>query len=282
MIKRNGTYYFMWSEGGWTGPDYSVSYAMSDSPLGPFVRKAKILQQDSAVAKGSGHHGVINIPGTDIWYIVYHRRPLSESDGNHRVLAYDRMYFNEDGTIAPVRMLVQDNFADGNMIGWTTHGGSWSVVNQRLTASEGSTGLAMLDTNFTSLILDATVSLPEADGLVGEAGLVFQAHDFDNDNGDFTGYYTGLSVSGNLVLSLVDRGDNKILAQKPVSQPGSREHRLRVVANGTSILVYLDNMDIPEINTTASIANGATGVRVAHTAARFGHISVTKTTNPGT
>jgi beta-xylosidase len=28
MFKRNGKYYLMWSEGGWTGPDYSVSYAM--------------------------------------------------------------------------------------------------------------------------------------------------------------------------------------------------------------------------------------------------------------
>lgn len=65
MLKRNGIYYFMWSEGGWTGPDYAVAYAMADSPLGPFPRKASILAQDSAVAKGSGHHGVIHVPGTD-------------------------------------------------------------------------------------------------------------------------------------------------------------------------------------------------------------------------
>src|SRR5450830_1693848 len=35
MAKRNGMYYFMWSEGEWTGPDYSVAYAMSSSPFGP-------------------------------------------------------------------------------------------------------------------------------------------------------------------------------------------------------------------------------------------------------
>ena len=29
MMYRNGYYYFMWSEGGWTGPDYKVAYAMS-------------------------------------------------------------------------------------------------------------------------------------------------------------------------------------------------------------------------------------------------------------
>ena len=44
MLKRNGKYYFMWSEGGWTGPDYCVAYAIADSPFGPFKREAKILQ----------------------------------------------------------------------------------------------------------------------------------------------------------------------------------------------------------------------------------------------
>lgn len=42
MLKRNGKYYFMWSEGGWGGPDYSVAYSMSDSPYGPFERVGKI------------------------------------------------------------------------------------------------------------------------------------------------------------------------------------------------------------------------------------------------
>lgn len=30
MLKHNGKYYFMWSEGGWGGPDYSVAYAIAD------------------------------------------------------------------------------------------------------------------------------------------------------------------------------------------------------------------------------------------------------------
>ncbi|HVX50947.1 MAG TPA: glycoside hydrolase family 43 protein, partial [Chitinophagaceae bacterium] len=85
MFYRDGKYYFMWSEGGWTGPDYSVAYAIARSPFGPFKRIGKILQQDSTVATGAGHHSVIRVPGTDKWYIVYHRRPLGETDGNHRV-----------------------------------------------------------------------------------------------------------------------------------------------------------------------------------------------------
>lgn len=104
LFLKDGKYYFMWSEGGWTGPNYSVAYAIADSPLGPFKRIGKILQQDPAVATGAGHHSVIRVPGTDQWYIVYHRRPLGETDANHRVVCIDRMEFDEAGLIKPVRI----------------------------------------------------------------------------------------------------------------------------------------------------------------------------------
>lgn len=104
MFIRNGKYYFMWSEGGWTGPNYSVAYAVADSPFGPFERVGKILQQDPAVATGAGHHSVIQVPGKDEWYIVYHRRPLTETDGNHRETCIDVMSFDEKGMINPVKI----------------------------------------------------------------------------------------------------------------------------------------------------------------------------------
>ncbi|MCD2422294.1 glycoside hydrolase family 43 protein [Niabella pedocola] len=102
MFIRNGKYYFMWSEGGWTGPDYSVAYAVADSPLGPFRRVGKILQQDPDIATGAGHHSVIQVPGKDEWYIIYHRRPLTEKDGNSRETCIEHLYFNKDGSIQPV------------------------------------------------------------------------------------------------------------------------------------------------------------------------------------
>ena len=107
MFVRNGKYYFMWSEGGWTGPDYSVAYAMADSPLGPFQRIGKILQQDARIATGAGHHSVIQLPGKDEWYIVYHRRPLTETDGNSRQVCIERMYFDKKGFIKPVVLTKQ-------------------------------------------------------------------------------------------------------------------------------------------------------------------------------
>jgi beta-xylosidase len=104
LFKRKGKYYFMWSEGGWTGPDYSVAYAMADSPMGPFKRIGKILQQDPAIATGAGHHSVLAIPGKDKYYMVYHRRPLTEKDANSRETCMDELKFDVNGFILPVKI----------------------------------------------------------------------------------------------------------------------------------------------------------------------------------
>ena len=104
MFLRGGRYYLMWSEGGWTGPNYSVAYAIADSPLGPFRRVGKVLQQDPAVATGAGHHSVIHVEKDDAWFVVYHRRPLGRTDRNHRVTCIDRMEFDGQGHIKPIRI----------------------------------------------------------------------------------------------------------------------------------------------------------------------------------
>lgn len=104
MLKRNGKYYFMWSEGGWGGPDYCVAYAIGDSPFGPWKRIGKILQQDPAIATGAGHHSVIKGKGKDEYYIIYHRRPLGDKDRDHRVTCIDKLTFGKDGKIVPVKM----------------------------------------------------------------------------------------------------------------------------------------------------------------------------------
>jgi beta-xylosidase len=107
MFVRNGKYYLMWSEGGWMGPDYSVAYAIGDSPMGPFKRIGKILEQDPKIATGAGHHSVINYPDSDDWYIIYHRRPLTSDIGYHREVCIDRMYFDDKGFIMPVKITAE-------------------------------------------------------------------------------------------------------------------------------------------------------------------------------
>ncbi|KAL1862494.1 hypothetical protein Daus18300_008591 [Diaporthe australafricana] len=102
VFKRNGIYYMMWSENGYGDPTYQVAYGMSSSPLGLFTRRAVILWENPNIAVATGHNGILNLPGTDEWYIVYHRRPLNETDPNHRQIAIDRLYFGENGEVQTV------------------------------------------------------------------------------------------------------------------------------------------------------------------------------------
>lgn len=104
MFKRNGKYYFMWSEGDWTKDNYFVSYAISDSPFGPFISKGRILEADGKIGSGAGHHSVINVPATDEYYIVYHMHPTDDKEGNHRQICIDEMNFDSKGNILPVKI----------------------------------------------------------------------------------------------------------------------------------------------------------------------------------
>lgn len=104
MFKRNGTYYLQWSEGDTRQPTYRVAYARAQSPLGPFTRLAVILEQDTKQGiLGPGGSTVLAIPARDEYYMAYHRFRIPGGDGTHRETCIDRVLFNTDGTIVPVK-----------------------------------------------------------------------------------------------------------------------------------------------------------------------------------
>jgi hypothetical protein len=104
VFKRNGIYYFTWSENDTRSEDYRVAYATGTSPLGPWSgRIGVILQKDTSRGiLGTGHHSVVRVPGTDDWYVAYHRFAIPGGDGTHRETTIDRMFVDPDGTIRPV------------------------------------------------------------------------------------------------------------------------------------------------------------------------------------
>jgi beta-xylosidase len=104
MVKRGGTYYLSWSIDDTGSENYRVGYATATSPmLDGLVNRGEILTKDTTLGiLGTGHHSMIQVPGTDDWYIVYHRFAIPGGDGTHREVTIDRMYFNADGTIAKV------------------------------------------------------------------------------------------------------------------------------------------------------------------------------------
>ncbi|MGI5373670.1 family 43 glycosylhydrolase [Streptomyces sp. CA-251387] len=103
VIKRKGTYYFMWSENDTRDENYRVAYATGPSPTGPWTKHGVILAKDLSLGiKGPGHHSVVHVPKTDEWYIAYHRFAIPGGDGTHRETTVDKLEFDSDGLIKKV------------------------------------------------------------------------------------------------------------------------------------------------------------------------------------
>ena len=47
---------------------------------------------------------MLQVPGTDKWYIIYHCRPLGDTEGNHRQVCVDIMHFDQADMIQPVKI----------------------------------------------------------------------------------------------------------------------------------------------------------------------------------
>lgn len=108
VFYRNGKYYFLWSEDDTRSENYKVRYGTSNTPTG----KISIPQNNLVIAKdketeiyGTGHNSVIQIPGKDEWYIVYHRFNypkginMGDAAGYNREVCIDKIEFDKEGNI---------------------------------------------------------------------------------------------------------------------------------------------------------------------------------------
>jgi beta-xylosidase len=109
VFYRKGTYYFMWSVDDTGSPNYHVCYGTSKSPLGPITLDEQnylvIKQKPEDGIYGTAHNSVLQIPGKDEWYIVYHRinkHFVNHEPGIHREVCIDRLTFDKQGRIIPV------------------------------------------------------------------------------------------------------------------------------------------------------------------------------------
>ena len=98
MLKRNGTYYLMFSGTGADSPNYGIGYATAKSPLGPFTKFAgnPIVHRGNGVL-GPGHHCVVEGPDKKLW-LVYHQKRDAGINFD-RFLAIDPLWFDEQGVI---------------------------------------------------------------------------------------------------------------------------------------------------------------------------------------
>lgn len=107
IIKRNNIYYLMYSANCFCNESYSLGYATSSSPTGPFKKYAynPILTNQNVAesVSGPGHHTVAPSPDGKEWFCVYHSHVhvgnLDKSNNGIRQINIDRMKFMPDGSI---------------------------------------------------------------------------------------------------------------------------------------------------------------------------------------
>lgn len=103
---RDGTYHITYSVDDTRSENYRVGYATAPTPDGPWTYHGIILQKDpSKGILGTGHNSILNVPGTDDWYMAYHRFAIPNGNGTMRETTIDRVTFDPEtgliNTIAP-------------------------------------------------------------------------------------------------------------------------------------------------------------------------------------
>ncbi|WP_426738140.1 family 43 glycosylhydrolase [Plantibacter sp. 2H11-2] len=101
---RDGIYHLTYSIDDTGSENYRVGYATATSVDGPWTYRGVILQKQPELGiLATGHSSILNVPGTDDWYIVYHRFAIPGGDGQHRETTIDRLTFDpETGLMNPV------------------------------------------------------------------------------------------------------------------------------------------------------------------------------------
>jgi GH43 family beta-xylosidase len=101
VLKHNDKYYLMYSANFFKSRNYSVGYALAESPMGPFVKAAHnpVLFSTNAEMSGPGHNSVTTSPNGSELFIVYHIHTDPQHPGGDRQVCIDRMGFREDGSL---------------------------------------------------------------------------------------------------------------------------------------------------------------------------------------
>lgn len=110
VLKRGGQYHFTWSCDDTGSEDYHVNYGTAEHLYGPVTyRYPVLLKNKEKDMLGTAHHSILQEPGTDKYWIAYHRfvTPLTrftQGKGYHREVCIDPLTFGEDGLMQQVQL----------------------------------------------------------------------------------------------------------------------------------------------------------------------------------
>ncbi|GFP74474.1 PA14 domain-containing protein [Clostridium fungisolvens] len=169
-----------------------------------------------------------------------------------------------------------DNFDSGNANQWSNFGGSWSVVDGKygVLANSGGKSIAQ-NTNFSDFTYETDITLGNIQAN-NNAGVLFRLSSPGIGADNYKGYYAGLGKNGDVpgVVLGKSNGSWTFLDTKPMTIEAGKSYHMKISAIGSSIKVYVDNMDTPIIDKVdTSYISGAIGLRTWNVDARYDNIS---------
>ncbi len=99
VLKHKGKYYLFYSANFYGGYDYSIGYAVSDQPLGPFVKSEQnpVLYAIGDMSGTGNNSFFYSLDGKEL-FTAYHTHTDAMFGGGDRKLTIDRCGFKDDGS----------------------------------------------------------------------------------------------------------------------------------------------------------------------------------------
>lgn len=168
-----------------------------------------------------------------------------------------------------------EDFNDGNTDSWTTYGGTFTVIDGKYVAKNGSgTKAVASSTSFSNFVYEADISLGSGTN-DHNAGLIFRVQDPTVGTDNLKGYYAGIGINGRVQVGKFNN-NWKELASIPYPISPNTDYRMKVIADGRNIDVYINEEWVVSV-VDRTYTTGAIGVRNFLIDATYDNLSVTET-----
>ncbi|MDF2988979.1 MAG: hypothetical protein K0R50_4489, partial [Eubacterium sp.] len=185
----------------------------------------------------------------------------------------------QSATFTKLSATFSDDFSSGNYDKWTPYGGTWSVSNNTLQVNSGQ-GYKVIakNTEFSNVSYEADLKITSG---TGDAGVLFRVTGASVGGDNVVGYYAGINAGGDAVILGKMNNNWNELTRVSKTIDINKTYHMKVVAYGTLIKVFVDDMATPVISfNDNTYTHGAIGVRIYNSVVAFGNIHAETYTAP--